>query len=144
MTNTHTWLGWAIGLVLLATVLGFVAWYLLTKTESLIPPVATAVVAGLTLLTGIIFFFVADSTYQEHKNTSRGRGDAARFPTENIDGRSADTITEMPDGFGNIASKCAADGYRAFVTTKANGASALYVIADPACKYDATGPNNGG
>lgn len=79
---------------------------------------------------------------EEQVKSDRGRGDAPRPKKSDIDGRPADTITEMPDGFGGVASKCAGDGWRAFVTTRAKGyGSALAVVADPDCEHVGTGPD---
>jgi hypothetical protein len=63
---------------------------------------------------------------------SKGRGDA---PVSN-GGRgddSAAAVTNFPDGFANIATKCVAGapGYRAFVTTRD---AAPVVLPDPSCK----------
>lgn len=89
----------------------------------------------------VVVLLAAGCGVIESKESSRGRGDGPRFPTHKIDGVVADGITEMPDGFGNITTKCVWDGWRAFVGTKGKGASALFVVADPACKYHETGPD---
>lgn len=77
----------------------------------------------------------------ESKDSERGRGDGPRFPADKIDGTVADGISELPDGFGNVATKCVWDGYRAFVTTKGKGASALVIVVDKDCRYEETGPD---
>ncbi|OSC76511.1 hypothetical protein B5180_01780 [Streptomyces sp. BF-3] len=45
-------------------------------------------------------------------------------------------IYSMPDGFANVASKCAGEGFRVFTTrgSDAGGGKAVAVIADPTCK----------
>ncbi|SHN36922.1 hypothetical protein SAMN05216499_14830 [Actinacidiphila paucisporea] len=61
----------------------------------------------------------------------RGMGDSPVSGHQGDD-RPAD-VTNFPDGFANIATKCVAGapGYRAFVTTRD---AAPVVLADPACK----------
>lgn len=96
--------------------------------------------AAAALIAAVVFAFVSVSTYNEHKKTDRGRGDAPRVQKQLIDGRTADGVSEFPDGWGNVATKCVWNGYRAFQTTKANGASSLVIVVDPACTFEATGP----
>ncbi|MEV5833320.1 hypothetical protein [Nocardia sp. NPDC052112] len=65
-------------------------------------------------------------------NDKRGRGDA---PVK--DGQGDNTPAEvfnMPDGFGNVATKCVGHGYRAYVTTNATGPSNINIVADDTCK----------
>lgn len=62
----------------------------------------------------------------------RGRGDA---PV--LDGHGDNTPAEvfnMPDGFGNVATKCVGHGYRAYLTTNATGPSNIQLVADDTCK----------
>ena len=90
----------------------------------------------------IVFIFVAASHADENRKTERGRGDAPRPTEAQIDGRGADTVTEMPDGFGGVASKCVYEGVRAFVTTRASGyGSDLELWADETCTFVGTGPS---
>lgn len=102
--------------------------------------VATYAVAVIAVIAAVIFVFVAFATWDEHKKTERGRGDAPRVTEQLIDGRTADGVSEFPDGWGNVATKCVWNGYRAFETTKASGASSLVIVIDSACKFVATGP----
>lgn len=63
-----------------------------------------------------------------------GKGDA---PVRNQKGDDTPAdVTNFPDNFGNVATKCVAGvaGWRAFVTTNGKGSSFLVVQADPACK----------
>lgn len=66
---------------------------------------------------------------------AHGKGDA---PVTG--GRGDDTpaaVTNFPDGFGNVATKCVAGapGRRAYVTTNTTAApSHLIIEADPGCK----------
>lgn len=78
------------------------------------------------------------ATKLEEVKTYRGRGDAPRPLLTEIDGRPADSVTEMPDGFPSVASKCVWDGYRAFVTS--NG-DAIHVVEDADCSFEGTGPD---
>ncbi|WP_052397966.1 hypothetical protein [Streptomyces sp. NRRL F-5123] len=62
---------------------------------------------------------------------SRGTGDSPVADHRGED--SPANVTNFPDGFANIATKCVAGapGFRAFVTTRE---AAPIVLADPACK----------
>ena len=51
----------------------------------------------------------------------RGKGDA---PAE---------VFNMPDGFGNLATKCVGHGFRAYVTTNATGPSNVQIVEDKSC-----------
>ncbi|WP_432133787.1 hypothetical protein [Streptomyces sp. bgisy154] len=67
---------------------------------------------------------------QEYQD-ERGKGDA---PVEG--GKGEDTPAEvynMPDGFGNLATKCVGHGFRAYVTTNATGPSNVQVVEDKSC-----------
>ncbi|MFD0428059.1 hypothetical protein ACFQ60_07385 [Streptomyces zhihengii] len=51
-------------------------------------------------------------------------------------GRGDDTpaqVFNMPDGFGNLATKCVGHGYRAYVTTNATGPSNVEIVPDRTC-----------
>ncbi|MGW0996783.1 hypothetical protein [Streptomyces sp. NPDC002520] len=64
-------------------------------------------------------------------NDERGKGDAP------VQGRSGDNtpaeVFNMPDGFGNLATKCVGHGFRAYVTTNATGPSNVQIVEDKAC-----------
>lgn len=126
----------AVVLVVIAITLAVVGLWI-DNAWSSIPYVAAvvAVIGAIVLVLGPIL-----STYNEHKKTDRGRGDAPRVTKQQIDGRTADGVSEFPDGWGNVATKCVWNGYRAFQTTKANGASSLVIVVDDACTFVATGP----
>ncbi|QNP66207.1 hypothetical protein [Streptomyces genisteinicus] len=64
-------------------------------------------------------------------NDQRGKGDASVQG-----GRGDDTpaqVFNMPDGFGNLATKCVGHGYRAYVTTNATGPSNVEIVPDETC-----------
>ncbi|MBM9623452.1 hypothetical protein [Streptomyces zhihengii] len=64
-------------------------------------------------------------------NDERGKGDASVRG-----GRGDDTpaqVFNMPDGFGNLATKCVGHGYRAYVTTNATGPSNVEIVPDRTC-----------
>lgn len=78
-------------------------------------------------------------------NDERGKGDAP------VSGRKGDdtpkTVTNNPDGFGNVVTGCVAGakGFRYFATTNTgNNPSNLWVERDPVCgaKADAMQVNN--
>lgn len=105
----------------------------------------TTIIAGLLVLIGlaiviggIAWGINAANTKTETHKTERGRGDAPRPEKNDIDGRPVDGVTEMIDGFPNVATKCVWDGWRAFVTS--NG-DAIHVVEDPDCEHVGTGPN---
>lgn len=62
----------------------------------------------------------------------RGKGDAP------VKGRAGDDtpaeVFNMPDGFGNLATKCVGHGYRAYVTTNNDGPSNLELVKDESCR----------
>ncbi len=64
-------------------------------------------------------------------NDERGKGDAP------VQGRSGDNtpaeVFNMPDGFGNLATKCVGHGFRAYVTTNGGGPSNLEIVPDSSC-----------
>lgn len=77
---------------------------------------------GLMVVTGV----TACSSYDDN----RGKGDA---PVANKSGEdSPATVTNFPDGFGNVATKCLAGvpGKRVVVTTNTSGPSNIKVIDD--------------
>lgn len=78
---------------------------------------------------------------EEGIKSDRGRGDAPHPGRNTINGDPADFIIEMPDGWGNVATKCAYTGYRAFESTKSGGASSLVIVKDDRCKPQGTGPS---
>jgi hypothetical protein len=61
----------------------------------------------------------------------RGRGDAP------VQGKAGDDtpaeVFNMPDGFGNLATKCVGHGFRAYVTTNATGPSNVQIVEDKTC-----------
>jgi predicted small secreted protein len=65
-------------------------------------------------------------------NDAKGTGDAP------VEGRRGDDtpakVYNMPDGFGNLATKCVQDGYRAYVTTNSGGPSNIEIIEDADCR----------
>ncbi|WP_329412458.1 hypothetical protein OG802_20355 [Streptomyces sp. NBC_00704] len=64
-------------------------------------------------------------------NDERGKGDAP------VQGKAGDDtpaeVFNMPDGFGNLATKCVGHGFRAYVTTNATGPSNVQIVADKSC-----------
>jgi hypothetical protein len=79
----------------------------------------------------LVSVVVALSALSGCSSDERGKGDS---PVANHRGDdSAANVTNFPDGFANIATKCVAGapGYRAFVTTRE---AAPVILADPACK----------
>lgn len=86
--------------------------------------------AGL-LAAGMAVSATACSAY----NDTRGKGDAA--VTDGYGHRKGnDTpkqVTNMPDGFANIATSCVAPGWRAFVTTGTSKTGIPVIVADPKC-----------
>ncbi|UWE08587.1 hypothetical protein [Actinacidiphila bryophytorum] len=75
------------------------------------------------------------------EDDASGRGDAPVAARQGED--SAVTVYNMPDGFGNVATKCVGAGQRGYSTThfdtsdgddtKATNAS-IVVVPDPACR----------
>lgn len=64
-------------------------------------------------------------------NDAKGYGDA---PVKGRHGEdSPATVYNMPDGFGNLATKCVGSGYRAYVTTNSGGPSNIQIVKDPQC-----------
>ncbi|KRC99430.1 hypothetical protein ASE41_37325 [Streptomyces sp. Root264] len=67
---------------------------------------------------------------QEYED-KRGKGDAP------VQGKAGDDtpaeVFNMPDGFGNLATKCVGHGYRAYVTTNATGPSNVQIVQDKTC-----------
>ena len=61
----------------------------------------------------------------------RGKGDAP------VAGKAGDDtpaeVFNMPDGFGNLATKCVGHGFRAYVTTNATGPSNVQIVEDKSC-----------
>ncbi|MFC9278616.1 hypothetical protein [Streptomyces collinus] len=82
---------------------------------------AVLLLAGGGLLTGC----------SDSYNDKRGKGDAP------VSGRAGDDtpaeVFNMPDGFGNLATKCVGHGFRAYVTTNASGPSNVQIVQDKAC-----------
>jgi len=79
-------------------------------------------------MTCLVILAGCSSDYKDE----RGKGDA---PVK--DGQGDDTPAEvfnMPNGFGNIATKCVGHGYRAYVTTNGRGPSNIQIVADDTCK----------
>ncbi|WP_190191854.1 hypothetical protein [Streptomyces minutiscleroticus] len=86
----------------------------------------SALVAGVLLAMGSALAGCS----QEHDD-ERGKGDAP------VAGRKGDDtpaeVFNMPDGFGNLATKCVGHGFRAYVTTNATGPSNVQIVEDEAC-----------
>lgn len=86
---------------------------------------------GTKYLIAVLSTVIAVSALSGCSSDKRGTGDA---PVANHRGDdSPANITNFPDGFANIATKCVAGapGYRAFVTTRD---APPVILADPACK----------
>ncbi|WP_282695966.1 hypothetical protein [Streptomyces sp. CC208A] len=79
------------------------------------------VIAAIGLATGC----------SQQYDDERGKGDAP------VKGRSGDNtpaeVFNMPDGFGNLATKCVGHGFRAYVTTNGGGPSNLEIVPDSSC-----------
>ncbi|MGW5349866.1 hypothetical protein ACWERV_04990 [Streptomyces sp. NPDC004031] len=82
-------------------------------------------------LTAVASIAVAVAALTGCASDSRGTGDSPVADHRGED--SPANVTNFPDGFANIATKCVAGapGFRAFVTTRE---AAPIVLADPACK----------
>jgi hypothetical protein len=87
---------------------------------------ASVWVAGLVLV-GVGALAGCSQEY----NDERGKGDAP------VKGRAGDDtpaeVFNMPDGFGNLATKCVGHGFRAYVTTNATGPSNVQIVKDKTC-----------
>jgi hypothetical protein len=88
-----------------------------------------------TILGGLVAaFLLFGSVGCSQYNDERGKGDA---PVANRSGEdSAKYVTNNPDGFGNVATGCAAGapGFRYFVTTNTgNNPSNLVITKDVSC-----------
>ncbi|WP_340376951.1 hypothetical protein U5640_18965 [Streptomyces sp. SS7] len=83
-------------------------------------------VAGLVLVVGTLLAGCS----QEYED-KRGKGDAP------VAGKAGDDtpaeVFNMPDGFGNLATKCVGHGFRAYVTTNATGPSNVQIVEDKSC-----------
>ncbi|MGV9557258.1 hypothetical protein [Streptomyces sp. NPDC003401] len=82
--------------------------------------------AGLVVVVGSMVAGCSDDY-----NDERGKGDA---PVRG--GAGDDTPAEvfnMPDGFGNLATKCVGHGFRAYVTTNAGAPSNIEIVQDTTC-----------
>ncbi|WP_208117397.1 hypothetical protein [Streptomyces sp. NBC_00582] len=83
-------------------------------------------VAGLVLVVGTLLAGCS----QEYED-KRGKGDAP------VAGKAGDDtpaeVFNMPDGFGNLATKCVGHGFRAYVTTNATGPSNVQIVEDKTC-----------
>ncbi|MDX3112429.1 hypothetical protein PV461_03240 [Streptomyces scabiei] len=82
--------------------------------------------AGLVLLA-----VAALAGCSDEYNDERGKGDAP------VQGKAGDDtpaeVFNMPDGFGNLATKCVGHGFRAYVTTNATGPSNVQIVQDKSC-----------
>lgn len=67
-----------------------------------------------------------------HYNDKRGKGDAPVMGRRGED--TPAKVYNMPDGFGNLATKCVGKGFRAFVTTNNSGPSNVQIVDDKTCK----------
>lgn len=91
---------------------------------------AAAVLGLLISLTG------CSSSGPGSYDDKRGKGDAPVSGGKGED--SPATVTNMPDGFGNVATKCVAgaSGWRVFVTTNTGYApSMMRIEADHSCDH---------
>lgn len=83
------------------------------------------------MLATVAFLATGCSSYDD----SHGVGDSA--VTDGYGHRKGnDTpklVTNMPDGFANIATSCVAPGFRAFVTTGTHQTGIPVIVADPKC-----------
>ncbi|MFI1710676.1 hypothetical protein [Streptomyces griseoruber] len=83
-------------------------------------------VAGLVLVVGTLLAGCSQGYEDE-----RGKGDAP------VAGKAGDDtpaeVFNMPDGFGNLATKCVGHGFRAYVTTNATGPSNVQIVEDTSC-----------
>ncbi|MFJ1735123.1 hypothetical protein [Streptomyces sp. NPDC088254] len=83
--------------------------------------------AGLVLVLGGLLAGCSSDEY----NDERGKGDAP------VQGKAGDDtpaeVYNMPDGFGNLATKCVGHGYRAYVTTNSGGPSNVQLVEDKTC-----------
>ncbi|MGW1727317.1 hypothetical protein ACWCQK_30915 [Streptomyces sp. NPDC002306] len=87
---------------------------------------AAAGAAALVLAAGAVLAGCSQSY-----NDERGKGDAP------VRGKAGDDtpaeVFNMPDGFGNLATKCVGHGFRAYVTTNATGPSNVQIVEDESC-----------
>ncbi|MER5603977.1 hypothetical protein [Streptomyces sp. NPDC002265] len=87
---------------------------------------AAAGAAGLVLVAGVVLAGCSQS-YDDR----RGKGDAP------VKGKAGDDtpaeVFNMPDGFGNLATKCVGHGFRAYVTTNGGGPSNVQIVPDKTC-----------
>lgn len=82
-------------------------------------------------LTAVVSMVVAVAALSGCASDRRGTGDS---PVANHRGEDSPAdVTNFPDHFANIATKCVAGapGFRAFVTTRE---AAPVILADPTCK----------
>ena len=89
--------------------------------------------APLLLLAAVIVFVIAVSGCSSYDD-KHGKGDAPVAGNKGDD--SPATVTNLPDGFGNIATKCVAgaSGWRVFVTTNTSSApSMMHIESDHSC-----------
>lgn len=86
-------------------------------------------IAIVSMVAALLFGATACSGY----NDEHGWGDA---PVSGKKGDDAPAeVFNMPDQFGNLATKCVGHGYRAFVTTSASGhPSNLVIVSDEDCR----------
>lgn len=91
-------------------------------------PITKGAITGISVAALMIFGLTACGEY----NDARGKGDAP------VSGKRGDDSPaeayNMPDGFGNVATKCVGHGFRAYVTTNTGHApSNLVIIKDESC-----------
>lgn len=88
------------------------------------------IVTGGLMAAVLLFGATGCSEYQDH----RGKGDAPVAHRAGED--SPKTVTNNPDGFGNVVTGCVAgaSGFRYFATTSGSDhPSNIAVLADPKC-----------
>lgn len=90
------------------------------KKESLFPIIPTAIVAGALMM----IIGGCDEAQDKDAETSGQRVD-----------RSAAEVIAMPDGYGNLATKCDGHGHRIYVTSNDgdDAVSNTFVIDDARC-----------
>jgi len=90
--------------------------------------------APLLMLGLVVLLLVALAGCGQQYDDKHGKGDAPIAGNKGDD--SPATVTNLPDGFGNVATKCVAGatGWRVFVTTNTSAApSHMLVLSDKSC-----------
>jgi hypothetical protein len=96
----------------------------------------TKLIAAGVAISGVAFVAGCGTTGIDSLDDPRGKGDA---PVTAADDSGA-YVTNMPNGFGNIATKClnGAPGFRVAVTTRGVGdqgvPASMVIVPDEACR----------